>query len=84
MIDARDVKQLLLTAFPDAQVELEDLTGTQDHYQAVVVSAAFEGQTSVQQHRLVYQALNDAMKGPIHALALRTYTPSSYAKQGNH
>ncbi len=84
VIDERDVKRLLLTAFPDAQVELEDLTGTQDHYQAVVISAAFEGRTPVEQHRLVYEALSDAMRGPIHALALRTYTPSSWAKQGNN
>jgi stress-induced morphogen len=66
------VKSRLLAAFPDARVELTDLTGTNDHLQAVVVSRAFEGKTRVEQHRMVYAALGDLMNGPIHALALTT------------
>jgi stress-induced morphogen len=74
------VRRLLLAALPDADVELVDLTGTADHYQARVVSQAFEGKTLIEQHQLVYRALGDAMHGPIHALALKTYTPSAWAK----
>lgn len=80
MIEAETVHQLLVAAFPDADVELVDLTGTKDHYQARIVSSAFSGKTPVQQHQLVYQALGDAMHGPIHALALKTYTPEAWAK----
>lgn len=80
MIEAETVRQLLVAAFPDADVELVDLTGTKDHYQARVVSSAFAGKTPVQQHQLVYQALGGAMHGPIHALALKTYTPEAWAK----
>jgi stress-induced morphogen len=69
------LKSLILSAFPDARVEVEDLTGTQDHFQAVVVTRAFEGKTRVEQHRMVYAALGDLMKGPVHALALTTRTP---------
>ena len=74
------MERLLLAAFPDADVELVDLTGTQDHYQARVVSSAFSGRSSVEQHQLVYRALGEAMKGPIHALALKTYTPEAWAE----
>ncbi len=80
MMDPAQVRGLLDQAFPDADIELEDMTGTQDHYQARIVSSAFEGKSPVQQHQLVYAALGDAMGGPIHALALKTYTPQAWAK----
>ena len=69
------LKSLLLTAFPGAAVHVEDLTGTQDHFKAEVVTSAFAGKTRVEQHRMVYAALGDLMKGPVHALALTTRTP---------
>lgn len=60
---------------PDAQIDLKDLTGTKDHWEATIVSVAFEGKTPIAQHRMVYDALAEEMKGPIHALALKTRTP---------
>lgn len=84
VIEPSEIERLLLTAFPDAQIQIEDLTGTKDHYQAVVVSGAFSGKSSVQQHQLVYQALAEEMKGPIHALALKTFTPEAWTERGNH
>jgi stress-induced morphogen len=69
------LKSLLLAAFPDASVQVEDLTGTQDHFRAEVVTRAFAGKTRVEQHRMVYAALGDLMQGPVHALALTTRTP---------
>jgi stress-induced morphogen len=58
---------------------LEDLTGTKDHYQAVVVTPAFATLTKVEQHQAVYRALGELMDGPVHALALKTYTPETWA-----
>lgn len=76
MIDPKELKQKLLEAFPDAAtLELEDLTGTQDHYRAVIVHPAFRGKTRIEQHKLVYQALGALMAGPVHALALETKAP---------
>lgn len=75
-----EIKTLLTSAFPDADVHLADLTGTQDHYEARVVTKAFEGKSMVEQHQLVYRALGDAIHGPIHALALTTYTPEAWTK----
>jgi stress-induced morphogen len=72
MPNPKAVESLLLTAFPGARVEVTDLTGTQDHLQALVVTPSFEGKSRVEQHRMVYAALGDLMKGEIHALALTT------------
>jgi len=76
MIEPDVLKQQLRNAFPDAPVlELEDLTGTKDHYRAVIVHAAFRGKTRIEQHKLVYKALGALMDGPVHALALETRAP---------
>lgn len=71
----REVEEKIRAALPDAQVEVRDLTGTGDHFAARVVCAAFAGKTRVEQHRMIYSALGEAMKGPIHALALETEVP---------
>jgi stress-induced morphogen len=68
------VRQRLLASFPDAAIEVTDLTGTQDHFQAVVVTPAFQGKTRIEQHKMVYGALGELMNGDIHALALTTRT----------
>lgn len=76
MVEPEVVERKLREAFPDAErIEVKDLTGTKDHYQAVVVAKAFAGKTRVEQHQLVYRALGDLMDGPVHALALETRTP---------
>jgi len=80
MIEPDTVRTLLLSAFPEADIDLVDLTGTRDHYQARIVSSAFAGKSLIEQHQLVYAALGDAMTGPIHALALKTYTPEGWQK----
>ena len=59
---------------------ITDLTGTKDHWEALVVSSAFAGKTPIEQHQMVYAALGELMAGPVHALALKTYSPESWAK----
>jgi stress-induced morphogen len=82
MIEPSEIEKILRAAFPDATVlEIEDLTGSKDHYQATIVSGLFTGLTRVAQHQAVYRALGDLMKGPIHALALNTYAPDAYKKR---
>jgi stress-induced morphogen len=61
-------------------VDVTDLTGTRDHYKATVVSPAFDGKLPIKRHRMVYAALAEEMKGPIHALTLETYTPQEWEK----
>ena len=67
-----EIEALIKEALPDAEVEIKDLAGDGDHYAATVKSAAFEGKTRVQQHQLVYSALQGRMGGALHALALTT------------
>ena len=72
MVDADVLRARILAAIPDAAVEIEDLTGTKDHYRAKVVAPSFEGLSRIEQHQAVYRALGELMAGPVHALALET------------
>jgi len=74
-MEAGEIETLIREALPDAEVRIEDLRGDGDHYAALVVSAAFEGKTRVQQHQMVYEALRGRMGGELHALALQTAVP---------
>jgi stress-induced morphogen len=74
-MDATLIEQLIKQALPDAQVRIDDLRGDGDHYAAHVTSSAFKGLTRIQQHQLVYRALQGRMGGELHALALQTATP---------
>jgi acid stress-induced BolA-like protein IbaG/YrbA len=58
--------------------ELVQVDGDGHHFEAVIVSAAFQGKTSVQRHQLVYAALGDRMREEIHALSMRTLTPDQW------
>jgi stress-induced morphogen len=72
---ATDALQALLTrAFPDAsELDVQDRTGTGDHFQVTVASARFDGLSLVEQHRLVYEALAGPLgDGTIHELRIRT------------
>jgi|TARA_A100001037_G_scaffold57350_1_gene49515 stress-induced morphogen len=74
-MDPGTIESLIKETLPDAEVTIEDLAGDGDHYAAHVVSGAFEGKTRVQQHQMVYQALQGRMGGELHALALQTSVP---------
>ena len=76
-MDARDIESMIKTALPDAKVEIRDLAGDGDHYAATIVSQAFKGKTRVQQHQMVYAALQGRMGGALHALALTTQAPDN-------
>ncbi len=75
-MDAGDIERLIKVAFPDAEVSITDLAGDGDHYAATVVSEAFRGKSRVQQHQMVYAALQGNMGGVLHALALKTSAPA--------
>jgi stress-induced morphogen len=72
---AAEIEGLIKAAFPDAQVTIEDLRGDGDHYAATVIASAFKGKSRVQQHQMVYAALQGRMGGALHALALQTSAP---------
>lgn len=70
-----DITAKIRASIPDAEVELKDLTGTEDHWQATVISSLFSGKSLIERHRLVMAALAAEMKGPIHALTMDLKTP---------
>jgi len=74
-MNAGDIEKLIKTGIPDAQVTIRDLAGDGDHYAAEVVSESFRGKSRVQQHQMVYNALQGNMGGVLHALALQTSVP---------
>jgi stress-induced morphogen len=71
-MSAKEIESSIRAAFPDADITITDLAGDGDHYAATVASAAFKGKTRVQQHQLVYAALQGRMGSALHALALQT------------
>ena len=74
-MEASEIEELIKEFIPGANVTIEDLRGDGDHYAAYVVSEAFKGKSRVQQHQMVYAALQGRMGGELHALALHTSTP---------
>jgi len=76
MITPDDIARLIVNALPDARVEATDRTGTLDHYDLRVVSKDFAGKSLLDRHRLVYSALDAALRdGRLHAVELKTDVP---------
>ncbi len=71
-MSAADIEKLIKDAFPDADVTMPPLADDNDHWAATVASSAFQGQSRVQQHQMVYAALQGRMGGVLHALSLQT------------
>ncbi|MDP1558262.1 MAG: BolA/IbaG family iron-sulfur metabolism protein [Nitrosomonas sp.] len=79
MVTSENIKQYIETSLPCKLVQVEGEDG--HHFNAIIVSAEFNGKNMVQQHQLVYKALGDKMKQEIHALSMKTYTPQQWADQ---
>ena len=69
-----DLRQRIEAAIPDARAEVQGADGV--HFSAVVVSAAFSGKSRIEQHRMVMDLFAGELGGAIHALSLKTKTPS--------
>ena len=67
------IKRAIEAGLACDQVEVE---GDGQHFQALIVSSAFEGLSRVKRHQLVYRALGDRMREEIHALSMQTLTPA--------
>lgn len=74
-MDAEEIKEMIQTGIPGCEVTITDLRGDGDHYAAHIISESFQGKTRVQQHQMVYQALQGKMGNELHALAIQTSTP---------
>lgn len=80
MVTKEQVISMIQADMPDAEVQVNDMTGGGDHLEVIVVSSRFENRSLVQQHQLVYKAVQQAMSSEaIHALALKTFTPEGWS-----
>lgn len=75
MISTQEVRRRIEAALPGAKVQVGTFSGD-DHFQAYVEAPQFAGKTLVEQHQMVYAALEGLIGGAMHALALKT-RPSS-------
>lgn len=74
-MEASVVRDKVQQALPDAQVHVE---GEGDRFDVTVVAPEFEGLPRVKQHRKVYAALGDDLRGELHALTVKTFTPEQF------
>ncbi len=75
MLSPSDVQKLIAESIPDSTVEVSDMTGTSDHFDIRVSSAAFAGKSRIEQHKMVQQALGEHLTTTIHAVQIETHTP---------
>jgi len=80
MVSADSIRQSIEASLACERV---DVAGDGQHFQAVIVSRAFEGRARVARHQLVYAALGDRMREEIHALSMQTLTPAEFASRQN-
>lgn len=80
-MDPIEIKSLIEQHLPEAKADVQ--TDGQGHYEAVVVSSAFEGKRSIARHQLVYGTLGQRVGREIHALAIKTFTPEEWKAAGN-
>ena len=67
-----EIRNLIKKGIPDAEIVIKDLAGDDNHYSATIKSKLFSGKTKIEQHKLVYKALNGKMGNELHALELNT------------
>lgn len=69
------LEALLKNSFPDAVIIIKDLAGDNNHFEVSIISSLFEGKNKIQQHKMVYSALEGKAGTEIHALSLKTSIP---------
>ena len=74
-MQASEIEALIKAAIPDAEIELVDMAGDNNHWQAKVTSASFEGKSRVQRHQMINAALGEKLGRELHALSVQTFAP---------
>ena len=80
MVTPQDVQRYIAEGLECEHLSVE---GDGQHFEAIIVSPAFEGKRPIARHQLVYGALGDRMKAEIHALSMKTLTPAEWRARGN-
>ena len=71
-LKVEEIKSLIKESMPDSEISIHDMAGDENHYSATIKSQIFIGKSKIEQHKLVYKALNGKMGNELHALALNT------------
>ena len=67
-----EIRRLIIESIPDAKIEIKDLMGDNNHYEATIISSKFNNLSKIDQHKLVYKSLKGKMGNELHALSLIT------------
>tara|TARA_B000000557_G_C20740233_1_gene428246 strand:+ start:507 stop:737 length:231 start_codon:yes stop_codon:yes gene_type:complete len=67
-----EIRKLIIESIPDAKIEIKDLMGDNNHYEATIISSKFNNLSKIDQHKLVYKSLKGKMGNELHALSLIT------------
>ncbi len=71
-LSIKEIKDLIAASIPDAIIDIKDLMGDNNHYEAVIKSKMFKGLSKIEQHKLVYKSLKGKMGNELHALSITT------------
>ena len=71
-IKKEELETMIIEAFPEAKVEIIDLAGDDNHYSLIITSDRFSGISRIDQHKMVYEALDGKMGNELHALTIKT------------
>ena len=71
-LQLKEIKTLIKESIPDAEIDIQDLAGDENHYSATIKSKVFVGKSKIDQHKLVYKALKGKMGNELHALQINT------------
>ena len=71
-ISKAKINEIVMKAFPDADIAITDLVGDSDHYKLVIYSDEFDGLSMMEQHRKVYRCLQEFIGKELHAITLET------------
>ena len=71
-LPVEEIKKLIKDSIPDASIEIKDLMGDNNHYEATIKSVQFNNISKIEQHKLVYKSLKGKMGNELHALSITT------------
>ena len=71
-LPVKEIEKLIKESIPDAQIEIKDLMGDNNHYSAIIKSKIFKGMSKIEQHKIIYKSLKGKMGNELHALSLTT------------
>ena len=77
----KKIEQKITSTLDDSKVFIQDMTGTNDHFNLIVISDAFKDLSLIEQHRLIYKILNGMVAQEIHALQIKTLTWKQWKKE---